>query len=527
MFGGVYSSLGKGVCVSSLAKILSSFNYNVSVLKMDPYLNVDPETMAPGQHGEVYVTEDGAQTDLDLGNYERFLNKTMTRYSNLTSGRIYWDILTKERVGGYKGKTVQVIPHVTDYIKRHIMKIINAENPDFLLIEVGGTIGDMESIPFVESLSQLTTELGIHQVLSCLVSPLIMLDSTSGEMKTKPTQHALKELHGSGIFPNILILRTRVRPNQETVDKLSMICHLSPKGIFVAPDVKSIYDLPELFYEQKMHEFIFKYFHISMPKRENTRFLKWTDFIHQVNGLRKTVNIALVGKYVSLHDSYASLIEALRFASWQNSVKLNLIWVDAERVDKNHYPEHFKNIDGAIVPGGFGLRGTEEMIDILQYLRTNNIPTLGVCLGMQLMVIEYARNVLNLGDATSAEFDKNTETPIIDMIDGHLRLGNQEIRIIPDTIASKLYTYQYILERHRHRYALINQQYIKWLGKNGMVVSGIARNRTLKLPIAEIVEVPSNKFYMGCQYHPEFSSYPNEADPIFVNFIKASIKPEK
>ncbi len=523
VFGGVYSSLGKGICTSSIGKILSNLNYKVSILKMDPYLNVDPETMTPSQHGEVYVTADGAQTDLDVGNYERFLNRDLTRFSNLTSGRIYFDIITKERTGGFKGKTVQVIPHVTNYIKEHIYKIIHLENPDFLLIEVGGTIGDIESVPFVESISQLTSEIGAQNLLSCLVSPLIYLNSTSGEIKTKPTQHSLKELRSGGIYPNLLILRSHLKPDTNTITKLAFNSHIEEKAIFLAQDVKSIYDLPKQFYKQKIHEYILHYFNLPCSKKNDQLFLKWTSYTHKINSIENTINIGLVGKYINLHDSYASLIEAIKFAGYINNVKVKLKWIEADELKQKDYSKTFRGIHGVVVPGGFGERGSEEIISIFKYLRIKNIPTLGICLGMQLMVIEFARNVLKLQDANSYEFNKETSNPIIQLIDGDLRLGNQECKIIEKTKASDLYKYPYIMQRHRHRYGLINEEYMKLLEQKGMIVSGISRHYYRNLLIAEIVEVPTNTFYMGCQYHPEFSSRPDDTDPIFCEFIKKSI----
>mgnify|MGYP004447075987 CR=1 FL=1 len=525
MFGGVYSSLGKGVAVSSIGRILTSYGFKVSVIKMDPYLNINPGNMAPGQHGEVYVTVDGAQTDLDLGNYERFIGRDLTQLSNLTSGRIYWDILHKEEKGGFGGKTVQVIPHVTDYIKNRVSEIAARDNPDFLLVEVGGTVGDIESVPFIEALSQLTSEWTINNVLSILLAPLISLGSTTGELKTKPAQHSIKTLRSSSIYPNMLILRTVKKVDDETKEKLALTTHMPIDGMFTAFDQKSVYDLPASFYEQKIHEYIFKYFNMNVDPAHDTFKQTWGKFFGKVSKLKKSINVALVGKYTKLHDAYASLIEALKFAGYENDVKVNLVWMPCDDIKPKDYAKTFKNIQAVVVPGGFGDRGTESMINILKCIRENHIPCLGICLGMQLMAIEYARNVLGWADSNSTEFSKNCQYPIYKMMDGNLRLGDQEVLINKNSVAANIYKAEKIKQRHRHRYGLIDPVYIKAFNEKGLIMSAISNYNNLT--VAEFSELPTNKCYIGCQFHPEFHSRPKETDPIFTYLIKKGLESKK
>ena len=521
MFGGVYSSLGKGIVVSSIAKILTNLSKKVSVLKFDPYLNVDPGTMGPGQHGEVYVTNDGAQTDLDLGNYERFIGRNLTQMSSVTSGRIYNEIIRREREGRYNGKTVQVIPHVTNEVKERIYQIIQAEHPDFLLIEVGGTVGDSESIPFTEAISQFILEYGKDNTIVSLVSPLISLGTTSGELKTKPTQHAIKELRSLGISPNFLILRSGVEVGQDTFDKIQLSSHIHKDSIFISPDLNSIYELPEKLYDQNIHLRIFDHFEIKYEKEKDTFKKNWVSYMNDVRAIKNSVRIALIGKYTNLHDAYASVLEALRFAGYENDVNVEIKWIDAETVTTKNIAELLKDCNGVIVPGGFGVRGIEGMIIAINYVRTHDIPFIGICLGMQLTCIEFARNVLNIQDANSTEFSSTTSNPIIDLIDGSFQLGNYECHIEDKTLASKIYKTDVIQERHRHRYA-INNNYIEQLEKNGLKVS-IVRNYNNRI-IGEFVEYDKLKCFIGCQYHPEFSSKPKDVDPFFLYFIKQSIK---
>ena len=524
-FGGVYSSLGKGIAVSSIGRILTSFGFKVSVLKMDPYLNINPGNMAPGQHGEVYVTYDGAQTDLDLGNYERFIGRHLTQLSNLTSGRIYCDILHKEEKGGFGGKTVQVIPHVTDYIKDRVAQLAEKDKPDFLLIEVGGTVGDSESVPFIEALSQLTSEWTIDNVMSILLVPLISLGSTTGELKTKPAQHAIKNLRSGSIYPSMLILRTAKAVDEETKEKLAITTHMPAEGMFNATDQKSIYNIPNNFYEQKIHEYIFKYFNMKVDPKRDTFKQTWGKFFNKVSKLKKTINVALVGKYTKLHDSYASLIEALKFAGYENNVKVNLVWMPCDDIKPKNFDKAFKKIQAVVIPGGFGDRGTESMINILKYIREKNIPCLGICLGMQLMAIEFARNVLGLDDANSTEFAKDCQYQIYQIMDGNLRLGDQDCLIKKGTVAETIYKANEIKQRHRHRYGMVNPAYIKLFNDKGFKIS--ATSKYGKFTVAEFSELPNNRCYIGCQFHPEFHSRPKDTDPVFTYLIKKGIEYKK
>ena len=527
IFGGVYSSLGKGIVVSSIAKILTNLNKKVSVLKFDPYLNVDPGTMAPGQHGEVYVTKDGAQTDLDLGHYERFIGRELTQLSSVTSGRIYNEIIHREREGKYNGKTVQVIPHVTNEIKERIYQIIQSENPDFLIIEVGGTVGDSESIPFTEAISQFILEHGQENTIVCLVSPLISLSSTSGELKTKPTQHSIRQLRSLGVSPNFLILRSSVEVGQDTFEKIQLSSHIYKDNIFISPDLDSIYELPEKLYEQNIHLRIFNYFKIKYDKEKDTFKKNWVSYMNDVRAIKNSIKIALIGKYTNLHDAYASVLESLRLAGYENNVYVEIKWIDAETVTTSNIGTILKDCNGVVVPGGFGIRGIEGMIIAINYVRTHDIPFIGICLGMQLTCIEFARNVLGIQDANSTEFSSTTSNPVIDLIDGTFQLGNYECHIKEKTLASKIYKTNLIQQRHRHRYALFQPNYIEQLEKNGLKISGV-RYYNNKI-ITEFVECDKLKCFIGCQYHPELHSKPKNVkpknvDPFFLYFIKQSTK---
>ena len=522
IFGGVYSSLGKGIVVSSIAKILTNLNKKVSVLKFDPYLNVDPGAMAPGQHGEVYVTKDGAQTDLDLGHYERFIGRELTQLSSVTSGRIYNEIIRREREGKYNGKTVQVIPHVTNEIKERIYQIIQSENPDFLIIEVGGTVGDSESIPFTEAISQFVLEHGQENTIVCLVSPLISLNSTSGELKTKPTQHSIRQLRSLGVSPNFLILRSSVEVGQDTFEKIQLSSHIYKDNIFISPDLNSIYELPEKLYEQNIHLRIFNYFKIKYDKEKDTFKKNWVSYMNDVRAIKNSIKIALIGKYTNLHDAYASVLESLRLAGHENNVNVEIKWIDAETVTTSNIGTLLKDCNGVVVPGGFGIRGIEGMIIAINYVRTHDIPFIGICLGMQLTCIEFARNVLGIQDANSTEFSSTTSNPVIDLIDGTFQLGNYECHIKEKTLASKIYKTNLIQQRHRHRYALFQPNYIEQLEKNGLKISGV-RYYNNKI-ITEFVECDKLKCFIGCQYHPELSSKPKNVDPFFLYFIKQSTK---
>lgn len=521
VFGGVYSSLGKGVAVSSIAKILKNLGNEISMLKFDPYLNVDPGNMAPGQHGEVYVTKDGAQTDLDLGNYERYIEKELTQASNVTSGRIYNEIIKREREGNYGGKTVQIIPHVTNAIKDKIYHLINTESPNFLVIEIGGTVGDMESAPFIEALSQFIIEYGEQNVLTILLSPLISLNSTSGEVKTKPTQHSVKELRSLGITPNLLILRTGFPVEKSTIVKLSLNCHIPENKIFISSDAKIVYEVPVKFYEQNIHLSIYDYFGLKYDSSKNT-FSNWISYINDIKKIENKTKIALVGKYTDLHDAYCSLIEAIKLAGYVIHTNVEIKWIEAEQITKENISELVKDCGGILVPGGFGERGIDQMLIAIKYARESDIPFLGICLGMQLTCIEAARNLLGWENANSTEFNLDTKKRVIDLIDGSFRLGNQTCTIKPKSIAHKLYNSQTIEQRHRHRYALFHNDIIESLETVGIKSTMFGSYHEKQ--VVEFVENDKLRCFIACQYHPEFHCKPNNVDPIFTYFIEKSAK---
>lgn len=519
--GGVYSSLGKGITSSSIARILTELKYKVSMLKCDPYLNVDPGTLSPYQHGEVFVTYDGAEADLDLGNYERFTGKKMSRMSTVTSGRIYSEIITKERAGGYEGKTVQVIPHVTDHIKSKIYRIIDAENPDFLLVEIGGTVGDLESISFIEAISQFVSEYGKDNVLPILCSPLIYIP-TSGEIKTKPTQHAFKELCSLGVTPGILILRFEENVEQSVKDKIALNCHISNSNIFVSPNLPCTYYLPVELYNQGIQKAIFEHFGMKLAKGANID--NWVKYTNNIKSIKDSIRIAIVGKYIELHDSYASLMEALKLAGYEFKRKIDIAWVQADDLTEKNLASKFKGIHGILIPGGFGNRGFEGKVLAAKYARENNVPFMGICLGMQVATIEFARNVLKWKDATSEEFNPKAEKKIFHYIDGRMRLGEQMCHIIDkNTKTYQLYKNEFVPERHRHRYEF-NNKYLEDFRKAGYVFSAFSNDAEQTV---EMIEIKNHPFFMGGQFHPELGSMPSKVDPMFIGFIGAAIKHEK
>ena len=523
--GGVVSGLGKGITASSIALLLKARGYKVFMQKFDPYINVDPGTMNPIQHGEVFVTYDGCETDLDLGHYERFIDEELNYTSNITSGRIYSDVISKERRGEYLGGTVQMVPHITDYIKSKVYEAGKSSGADIVITEIGGTVGDIESLTFIEALRQIQYEKGTENTFF-IHTTLIPYIYGSGELKTKPTQNTVKDLRNMGIQPNAIVCRTPEHLSDGIKSKLSMFCSLPKENIIEAIDVPNIYQIPLNFYHQKMDEIVLKQFKLNVNKI-NIKY--WEDLVDTVNNLNKVKTIALVGKYVELHDAYLSVAESLRHAGYKYKTKIDIKWIDSEKLEGcTNIEEEFKGINGIIVPGGFGSRGTEGMIMAIKYARENNIPFLGICLGMQLSVIEFARNVCKLEDASSTEFNPNTKNPIIDLMEeqkkitdmgGTLRLGNYECKLKKDTLAYKDYGSEIILERHRHRYEF-NNEYKELLEKNGMVFSGVNTMRNLM----EIVEIPNHKHFIACQFHPEFKSRPNKCHPLFDSFIKASLK---
>ena len=523
--GGVVSGLGKGITASSLALLLKSRGYKVFMQKFDPYINVDPGTMNPIQHGEVFVTYDGCETDLDLGHYERFIDEELNYTSNITSGKIFSSVIEKERKGEYLGATVQMVPHITNEIKNKVYEAGVTSQADIVITEIGGTVGDIESMSFIEALRQIQLEKGVENTFF-VHTTLIPYIYGSGELKTKPTQNSVRDLRNMGIRPDALVCRTPMVTSDNLKAKLSMFCSVPKENVIDAIDVKNIYQIPINFYEQKIDEIILKQFKLPIKKADINY---WKDLVNTVDNLKDEVEISLVGKYTELHDAYLSVAEALKHAGYKYNTKVNINWVDSEKLEDNvKLKEVFKNSKGILVPGGFGTRGIEGKIKAINYARTNNIPFLGICLGMQLAVIEFARNVCGIEDATSTEFDPTTINPIIDLMadqksivnmGGTLRLGNYDCKIKKDTLAYKDYKCENIKERHRHRYEF-NNEYKEILEKNGMVFSGLNEAANL----VEIIELPSHKHFIASQFHPEFKSRPTKPHPLFDSFVKASIK---
>jgi CTP synthase len=514
--GGVLSSLGKGVSSAAIASLLEEMGYRVTLQKLDPYLNVDPGTMSPYQHGEVYVTEDGAETDLDLGHYERFTKAQMGRENNITSGRVYFNVLQRERKGDYLGATVQVIPHITNEIKRLIRSI--EKDHDFVIVEVGGTVGDIESLPFLEAIRQLGMELGRENCVYVHVTYVPYVKSV-GELKTKPTQHSVKELRAIGIQPDVLICRSECEIPKEVKEKISLFTNVSPSAVISAHDVETIYEVPLLFKKQGLHLWLAKRFNLEPKDGEG----KWEKIVSIIKNAKEEVNVALVGKYVSLRDAYKSVVEALTHGSIANRVKLNILWVNSENVEE----ELLHEADGILVPGGFGERGIEGKIKAINYGRLSKKPTFGICLGMQLMCVEFARNVFNLKGANSTEFDPNTPHPVIDIMEeqkqieelgGTMRLGAYPCVLKEGTKVREIYKKEVVYERHRHRYEF-NNAYRELFEKNGFVISGLSPDGRL----VEVVELKDHPWFIGCQFHPEFKSKPFDPHPLFVSFIKACV----
>ena len=526
--GGVVSSLGKGLTSASLAYLLKSQGYKVRVRKMDPYLNVDPGTMSPFQHGEVFVTDDGAETDLDLGHYERFTNISAKKSDNITTGRIYSDIIKKERRGNYLGKTVQVIPHVTDRIKEFIKGDIR--NEDFVVCEIGGTVGDIESLPFVEAIRQFSNDIGKSKSLFIHLTLVPFLKS-SDEIKTKPTQHSVKELRSLGIQPDIVICRSQKSIPIDQRKKISLFCNVSIENVIETVDVKTIYEAPISFYNEKLDKQVLRYFKLKPKKKVN--LLPWKKITKKILGKQKIVNIAIIGKYVNLKDAYKSLDEALIHGGLSNNVKVNLLRIESDKLKIKQISKILKNVSGILIPGGFGKRGTEGKIYAINYARKNKIPFLGICFGMQMAVIEFARNVLKINKAGSSELDLKCY-PIIGLINewnkngkvikgtnrdlgGTMRLGLYEAKLRHNSMIQKIYKSKSIHERHRHRYE-VNNTLKNEFEKKGMIFSGISPDG--KLP--EIIELKNHPWFIGVQFHPEFKSRPLSPHPLFSSFIKAA-----
>ncbi|HIQ49150.1 MAG TPA: CTP synthase [Aquifex aeolicus] len=516
--GGVLSSLGKGITSASIASILEEMGYKVTLQKLDPYLNVDAGTMSPYQHGEVYVTDDGAETDLDLGHYERFTNAVMTKDNNVTAGRIYYNVITKERRGDFLGATVQVIPHITEEIKSSIRKV--EKDNDIVLVEIGGTVGDIEGLPFLEAVRQLSSELGRGNYIFIHLTYVPYIKAV-GELKTKPTQHSVKELRAIGIQPDIIICRAERELPRGIKSKIALFTNVKEEAVISAPDVEFSYEVPLKLKEQGIDRIITE--KLGLKHRE-VSLGRWKKVVNILRNPKEEVNIALVGKYAELRDSYKSVLEALTHGGIANKVRVNIILKNSENLDVDELKE---NIHGIIVPGGFGERGIKGKIEALQFGRENNVPTFGICLGMQLMAIEFARNVLGFVNANSTEFEPNTSYPVIDIMEdqkkidklgGTMRLGAYPCKIQKDTLAYRIYKKELIYERHRHRYEF-NNEYREDFEKRGIVFSGLSPNGNL----VEIMELKEHPWYLGCQFHPEFKSKPFAPHPLFVSFIKAAL----
>ena len=526
--GGVVSSLGKGLSSASLAYLLKSQGYKVRVRKMDPYLNVDPGTMSPFQHGEVFVTDDGAETDLDLGHYERFTNISAKQSDNITTGKIYSEIIKKERKGGYLGKTVQVIPHVTDRIKQFIKTDI--KNEDFVICEIGGTVGDIESLPFLEAIRQFSNEIGRNKTMFIHLTLVPFLKS-SDEIKTKPTQHSVKELRSIGIQPDIVICRSQQSIPFDQRKKISLFCNVPIQNVIETVDVRTIYEAPISFYNEKLDKQVLKYFKLKPKKKINLN--NWKKITKTVLKTKKTVNIAIIGKYVNLKDAYKSLDEALVHGGIKNNVKINLIRFESDKIKKNHVSKIFKNVSGLLIPGGFGKRGTDGKIAAINYARKNKIPFLGICFGMQMAIVEFAKNVLKINNAGSTELSKNV-FPVIALMNewnkngklikgtnknlgGTMRLGSYEAKLRHNSLIHKIYKSKSIFERHRHRYEVNNKLKDKF-EKKGLIFSGMSPDNQLP----EIIELKNHPWFIGVQFHPEFKSRPLSPHPLFCSFIKAA-----
>lgn len=520
--GGVVSGIGKGIVATSLGRLLKNRGLKVFLQKFDPYINVDPGTMSPYQHGEVFVTKDGAETDLDLGHYERFIDEELTQTANITSGRLYMSVLTKERRGDYLGATVQVIPHITDEIKAKVYAAAQESGADVVITEIGGTVGDIESLPFLEAARQVHSEndrdgvVFIHTVLVPQVPG-------SGELKTKPTQHSYKELMSLGIKPNIIVTRCEERISDDIRKKIAMFCDVRENAIIESVNVNNIYEVPLSFQKQGFDDYVLHKLNIHAPRAD---MAEWEKMIDNANNLKHTVKIAIVGKYVQLHDAYLSVSESLKHAGYPIGTKIDIRWVNSEFLTKETLESELADLDGILVPGGFGGRGIEGKIMAAQYARINKIPYFGICLGMQIAVIEFARNVCGLDGANSVEWDESTKHPVIHLMPdqngvvnmgGTLRLGNWPCKLKDDTKTKAVYKEDNILERHRHRYE-VNNVYREILEAHGAIFSGLSPDDYL----VEITELKDHPWFVGCQFHPEFKSRPNRAHPLFAGFVKAA-----
>ncbi|MBO0958574.1 CTP synthase [Neobacillus sp. MM2021_6] len=522
--GGVVSSLGKGITAASLGRLLKNRGLSVTIQKFDPYINVDPGTMSPYQHGEVFVTGDGAETDLDLGHYERFIDINLNKYSNVTTGKIYSTVLRKERRGDYLGATVQVIPHITNEIKERCFRAGNETNADVVITEIGGTVGDIESLPFLEAIRQMKSDIGSENVMyiHCTLIPYI---KAAGEMKTKPTQHSVKELRSLGIQPNIIVVRTEMPVSQDMKDKIALFCDIDAKAVIECQDADTLYSIPLALQEQNMDQIVCDHLKLKTNKAEMT---EWKALVDRVMNLSNKTRIGLVGKYVELQDAYISVVEAMKHAGYAFDTDVEIKWINSEEVTRENVAELLDDVDGVLVPGGFGDRGIEGKIEATRYARETKKPFLGICLGMQLATIEFARNVLGYSDAHSAEFLPTTAHPIIDLLPeqkdvedlgGTLRLGLYPCRLIEGTKAFAAYDDEVVYERHRHRYEF-NNHYRQEMEARGFIFSGTSPDGRL----VEIIELADHPWFVASQFHPEFVSRPTRPQPLFRDFIQASLQ---
>lgn len=522
--GGVTSSLGKGIISASLAKLLQSRGYKVTIQKLDPYINIDPGTLNPYEHGECFVTDDGAETDLDLGHYERFLNVPTSRANNITTGKIYQSVIDKERQGIFLGKTVQVIPHITDEIKYRIRLLAKEGDFDFVITEIGGTVGDIESLPFIEAVRQMKWELGTNALVIHLT--LIPFLSAAGELKTKPTQHSVKMLLEYGVQPDILVCRTEHHLSKELRRKIALFCNVNPSAVIESIDASSIYDVPLLMREEKLDEVVLEKLKIENAKPSNIN--EWENFVKRLKNPSQTIDIGLVGKYIELKDSYKSIIESFIHAGVVNNCKVNIQWIHSEEINAENVSSKLKKLQGVLVAPGFGHRGIEGKITAIKFVRENNIPFLGICLGMQCAVIEFARNVLGHKGANSTEMDSATAFPVIDLLEsqkkiknkgGTMRLGSFPCSISRESLAHKIYDSDVIKERHRHRFEF-NNDFLSEFESAGMIASGFNSEQGL----VEIVELNNHPWFVGVQFHPEYKSTVEKPHPLFVSFVGAAIK---
>jgi len=525
--GGVVSSLGKGIVAASLGKLLTARGFTVAIQKFDPYINVDPGTMSPFQHGEVFVTDDGAETDLDLGHYERFTNTNLGKINNVTSGGVYLSVITKERRGEYLGGTVQTIPHITDEIKSRIIEAANKSNPDFLIVEIGGTVGDIEGLPFIEAIRQFKVDAGYGNTVFIHVTLLPYLNA-AGELKTKPSQHSVMSLRSLGIQPDILVCRTQKPIPKTERKKLALFTNVDAEAVIECKDMKSIYEVPIALEAQNLAEQVLRRLNLESPAPDLD---SWLNLVQRIKNPEKNIKIAIAGKYTKLSDAYISVVESLKHAGYAIGANIELKWVSSEDcTDMEKAAEALEDVQGVVVPGGFGVRGIEGKVNVIRYARENNIPFLGLCLGMQCAVIEYARNVAGMKNANSSEFDDNTEYPVIDLMKeqedvvdygGTMRLGAYECHLLKGSRAYEAYGSEVISERHRHRYE-VNNKFRQRLADAGLVFSGLSPDQKL----VEIIEIPDKKWFVASQFHPEFKSRPENPHPLFLGLVTAAAETE-